>query len=214
MSSLIRVLFPMLVAVTVSVACATKEPLSWLPPASTTPLEAYLLDSGDQLRVVVYGQDDIPTDYVVDDQGFISVPLAGPINVRGMTPTQLEQAIAERMERVLVNPSVSVQLMALRPFYIVGEVRVPGEYPYVKNMTVKRAVAIGGGFTLNAYPDTVQITRQIGGRSVELRAGMDDFVYPEDVITIYEITGALGLTPEDLPVRNFGDLPERSFDLR
>lgn len=209
-----RVLFPVLMAAAFSVACATKEPLDWLPPATTSPLEAYLLDSGDQLRVVVYGQDDIPVEYVVDDQGFISVPLAGPVNVRGMTPTQLEQAIAERLERVLVNPSVSVQLMALRPIYIVGQVKQPGEYPYVKNMTIKRAVAIGGGFTLDAFVEVVQITRQIGGRSVELRAGMDDYVYPEDVITVYDVKGVLGLTQDDLPVRNFGKLPERSFDLR
>jgi polysaccharide export outer membrane protein len=161
-------------------AKASKEPLPQAGP--------YQLDSGDKLRVVVFGQEDISGEYAVDGSGFISMPLINQVQARGRTVTELEKEIAQRLQsgNVLVNPSVSVQVATFRPFFILGEVRQPGQFPYVEGMTVLTAVAMAGGFTYRAEMDSYTLTRKVGEKAVEARAERNTVVQPGDVIFVRE----------------------------
>jgi polysaccharide biosynthesis/export protein len=148
---------------------------------------AYRLDSGDHLRIVVYGDQQLSGDYIVDDEGAISMPLINRIEARGLTPTDLEQTITKRLaDGFLVDPSVNVQVQGMRPFFILGEVKQPGQYSYANSMTVLSAVAVAGGFTYRAKTDYVQITRRDGEKVVKGRADLSSLVEPGDVVFVYE----------------------------
>ena len=108
----------------------------------------YTLDSGDKLRIVVFGQEGITNSYTVGVDGNVNLPLIGSVPARGFTTQQLSGMISERLKQGYVRePHVSVEVEAYRPFFILGEVTTPGQYPYVANMTAETAIAIAGGFS-------------------------------------------------------------------
>jgi polysaccharide export outer membrane protein len=160
--------------------------------ASFPPVEAgtqgeYQLDSGDQIRIIVFGQEELSGRYTVDGAGMISMPLIPAVKARGSTTAQLEQVIGRELEKdIVIRPNVTVQIENFRPFFILGEVHNPGNYPYVHGMTVLTAVAIAGGFTPRAQKDYVSITRNVEGAAVEGRAERSTFVLPGDVIFVHE----------------------------
>jgi polysaccharide export outer membrane protein len=98
---------------------------------------AYHLDAGDKLRVVVYGQEGLTNTYAIDAGGSITLPLIGSVPARGRTPAGLAAEITGRLRNGFIRePSVAVEIESYRPFFILGEVAAPGQYPYVPNMTV------------------------------------------------------------------------------
>ena len=120
---------------------------------------AYRLDAGDKLRVVVYGQEGLTNTYAIDAGGSITMPLIGSVPARGRTPAELASAISARLRNGYIrDPSVAVEIESYRPFFILGEVAAPGQYPYVPNMSVESAVAIAGGFSPRAQRDRVTLT--------------------------------------------------------
>jgi polysaccharide export outer membrane protein len=127
---------------------------------------AYRLDAGDKLRVVVYGQDGLTNTYAIDAGGSITMPLIGPVPARGRTPAGLASEITGKLRRGYIrDPSVAVEIESYRPFFILGEVAAPGQYPYVPNMSVESAVAIAGGFSPRARRDRVTLTHTDGSGS-------------------------------------------------
>jgi len=132
--------------------------------AAPTPVPApydmpYHLDAGDRLRVVVYGQEGLTNTYSISAGGTITMPLIGPVPARGRTPQGLAADIGVRLRNGYIRePSVAVEVEAYRPFFILGEVQAPGQYPYVPNMTAESAVAIAGGFSPRARKDSVTLT--------------------------------------------------------
>ena len=115
---------------------------AWSPmPAAYAPRRAdydaaYHLDAGDKLRVVVYGQEGLTNTYAIDAGGSITMPLIGAVPARGRTPAGLAAEIAAKLRHGYIrDPSVAVEIEAYRPFFILGEVAAPGQYPYVPNMT-------------------------------------------------------------------------------
>jgi polysaccharide export outer membrane protein len=135
-----------------------------VPVAATFQDGPYTLDSGDKLRIVVFGQDALSNNYTVDAQGQVSLPLVGAVEARGLTTSQLGGAIAGRLRQNYIrDPSVAVEIEVYRPFFVLGEVTFPGQYPFVPNMTVENAIAIAGGFTPRASKDKVTITRKVQG---------------------------------------------------
>lgn len=154
-------------------------------PAAGEP--AYTLDAGDKLRVVVFGQDGITNSYIVDASGKVNLPLIGAVTARGLTNQQLSAAIAARLKQGFVRePHVSVEVETYRPFFILGEVTTPGQYPYVANMSAETAVAIAGGFAPRAYKKTVELTRKAGGQQVHSEVPLDYPVRPGDTIVVKE----------------------------
>jgi polysaccharide biosynthesis/export protein len=157
-------------------------------PVILEPQETgYALDSGDRLRVVVFGQDGLSASYSVDTGGSITMPLIGAVSARGHTPAQLQQAIAAKLKEGYVRePHVAVEIETYRPFFILGEVTLPGQYPYVANMTVETAVAIAGGYTPRAQKQRVEISRQVGGLTEKRVVSPNYPVHPGDTVQIAE----------------------------
>jgi polysaccharide export outer membrane protein len=120
----------------------------------------YRLGAGDHVRILVFGQPDLSGEFQVDGSGNMAMPLIGNINADGLSAKQLEKAIADKLSPdYLKEPRVSAEVITYRPFYIVGEVKNPGNYPYTNGMTVINAVAMAGGFTYRAREDSFYITR-------------------------------------------------------
>ena len=158
-----------------------------LPVANPAPRGGYTLDSGDKLRVVVFGQDGLTNSYNVDAGGNITMPLIGAVSARGLTTAELSAAIGARLKQGFIRePHVAVEVETYRPFFILGEVTYPGQYPFVANMTVETAVAIAGGFTPRAYHTDVVLSRTVGGQAVRATVPATTLVRPGDTITINE----------------------------
>ncbi len=144
---------------------------------------SYILGPGDRVRVIVFNETDLSGDFDVDGRGQISVPLIGEIQAGGGTVRQVERTIEEKLrEGFLRDPKVSAQVIGYRPFFILGEVRSPGSYPYVNGMTVVSAVAIAGGYTPRANRREVVIIRA----SREMKASEETVVLPGDTVRINE----------------------------
>jgi polysaccharide export outer membrane protein len=134
-------------------------PVAYVEAAPVRHDAAYHLDAGDRLRVVVYGQEGLTNTYAVSAGGSITMPLIGSVPARGRTTAGLAAEIAAKLRGGFIrDPSVAVEIEAYRPFFILGEVAAPGQYPYVPNMTVESAVAIAGGFSPRARRDSVTVT--------------------------------------------------------
>lgn len=147
----------------------------------------YLLDSGDRLRIFVYGQPNLSRTYIVDHAGQISVPLIGAVNARGLTTLGLSRVIRDRLGVDYVrDPQVTVDILQHRPFFILGEVRNAGQYPYVNGLTVETAIAIAGGYTERASTRRFRITRRIDGYVETIEAPSDYVVKPGDTVFVYE----------------------------
>jgi polysaccharide biosynthesis/export protein len=147
----------------------------------------YLLDTGDRLRIFVYGQPNLSRLYAVDHGGAISMPLIGRVPARGLTTYALESRIKSRLgAKYVKDPEVTVDVAQNRPFYILGEVRTAGQYPYVSGMTVRTAIAIAGGYTERANQRKIQISRRINGLVEKLEVPDDYVVKPGDTLLVYE----------------------------
>ncbi|MBR1124492.1 polysaccharide export protein [Bradyrhizobium lablabi] len=141
------------------VYAAAPPPVAYAAPAPVQYDSAYHLDAGDRLRVVVYGQEGLTNTYAIDAAGSITMPLIGSVPARGRTPARLAAEIAARLRNGFIRePSVAVEVEAYRPFFILGEVQAPGQYPYVPNMTAESAIAIAGGYSPRARRDSVTVT--------------------------------------------------------
>ena len=158
-----------------------------VPVAATFEDGPYTLDSGDKLRIVVFGQDALSNNYTVDAAGQVTLPLVGAIEARGLTTAQLGNAIAGRLKSGFVrDPSVAVEIETYRPFFVLGEVTYPGQYPYVPNMTVEKAIAIAGGFTPRATRDKVTITRKVQGAPARYTLPLRYPLRPGDTVEVSE----------------------------
>jgi polysaccharide biosynthesis/export protein len=145
------------------------------------------LQAGDRIRVTVYGEDKLSGDYQIDQSGQISLPLAGTVEALGLTQAELEQALAKKFRsEYLRNPKVTVTIASLQPFYLMGEVEKPGEYPYRSGLNVLTALAIAGGPTYRASKNTVQIQRrgETSMRSYPISSSVP--ILPGDVIRVPE----------------------------
>jgi polysaccharide biosynthesis/export protein len=174
------------------IALATPTPDSHFAASAqqqTAPTTAgtYLLGPNDRVRVKVYGEPDITGEYEVDTNGQISVPLAGHIGAEGLTTKQLERAIAAALSKGIVrDPRVNVEVALYRPYYILGEVKKSGEYPYRLGLTVMDAVATAGGFTYRANEGKVYLRH--AGDNAEQAVSLDSPVpvFPGDNIRVPE----------------------------
>lgn len=165
-------------------ACAPRYVASEFTVADAQP---YRLASGDRLRIIVFGQDNLSNVYAVDGSGRISMPLIGAVDAQGRTTQQLERAIEGRLRAgFLREPKVSVEVDAYRPFFVLGEVTNSGQFPFVNGMTVQTAVAIAGGFTPRGQRDWAEVTRQIDGQMVTGAVPITYPVQPGDTIVIKE----------------------------
>jgi polysaccharide export outer membrane protein len=165
-------------------ACAGSPDSCGPTAAGAGDVAGYRLGPGDQVQVTVFRQPELSGRFGLDGEAHLALPLAGEIPADRLTTRELEQAIAARLREgdYLINPQVSIQVVTYRPFYILGEVRRPGEYAYLNGMTVVNAVALAGGYTYRARPSKITV-RRAGCTFV---AGPDAVVLPGEIVTVPE----------------------------
>lgn len=166
---------------------AVAAPVAYAEPAAVRRDAPYHLDAGDKLRVVVYGQEGLTNTYAVSAGGSITMPLIGSVPARGRTTAGLAAEIAAKLRAGFIRePSVAVEIETYRPFFILGEVAAPGQYPYVPNMTVESAVAIAGGFSPRARRDSVTVTHTDASGTARYVVPPGSAVSPGDTVLVGE----------------------------
>lgn len=147
----------------------------------------YRLGNGDEVRVNVFGENDLSGTFKVDGSGFIALPLVGNMDVKGKTLREFEDALSAKLKEGYMNePKVSAEVANFRPFYILGEVQQPGTYPFTSGLTVQNAVATARGYTYRADQRRVYIKHQGDVKETETRITTTTPVLPGDTIRVPE----------------------------
>ena len=155
-------------------------------PCSAEQIE-YTFGAGDRIRITVFGHEDLSGEFTLSETGSVSLPLAGSLDLDGLTIRQAEEEVVDALKPdYLLNPRVGIEVLNYRPFYILGEVKEPGSYPYVNGMTVTEAVALGGGFTYRAKKEQVIIIRASDPARTERPVPATGVVLPGDVVKVME----------------------------
>ena len=153
--------------------------------AQTAGLEDYRLGPGDRLKVTVFGHPQESGEFEIDGSGNLAYPLLGRVPARGKTLPDLQEFIrAELDKRFIVDPRISIEVLNYRPFYIYGEVNRAGSYPFVSGLTIRRAVAIAGGFTRRARREPVTLIRERQKGVEKISSALDIPVLPGDIIEV------------------------------
>jgi protein involved in polysaccharide export with SLBB domain len=177
----------MLISACQSGGATNRQVVDSATPAQTQSNTAYTLGTGDKLRINVFGQPELSGEFVVDGTGAISLPLIGQLTAKGLSTQTLESTIAERLSSgFLLDPKVSAEVINYRPFYILGEVGRPGEYPFNSGLTVLNAVAAAGGFTYRANKKVVFIKSADGNQEIPYNLNTNTVVRPGDTLRIGE----------------------------
>lgn len=147
----------------------------------------YVLGQGDRISIQVFDEPDLTMEALVGASGIINYSYLGDVRVTGKTPFELEQQITSQLRNgYLVNPSVNVTVAQYRPFFIGGEVRSPGSYPYQPGLTLDQAIAIAGGLTDRASLRQLFIVKAGTSAGSQKKIGLSDPVGPGDTVTIKE----------------------------
>jgi polysaccharide export outer membrane protein len=170
-------------------ACATKATVissgdRYIAP---TAVEAYKLGSGDRVRVTVFREPTLSGEFQISAQGKLPLSVAGEIDVGGLTTEQVARAAEAKLAGgFLRDPRVSVEVLAYRPYFILGEVGQSGQYPYIPGLTVTSAVATARGYTPRSQQQVIYIRRE--GEAVEIAYRMTPQlrIYPGDTIRVAE----------------------------
>jgi protein involved in polysaccharide export with SLBB domain len=150
-------------------------------------LYEYRLGSADKVRITVFGEESLTGEFLVSGSGRISMPLIGEVPASGLTVAELQTAIEVKLaDGYMKMPKVSAEVLNYRPFYILGEVKKPGEYPYTNQLTVLKAVATAEGFTYRANTRRVFIKRAEASTEQEFPLTQATVVEPGDTIRIAE----------------------------
>ena len=157
------------------------------PDVTTSQSVDYRLGSGDKIRVITFGEESLTGEFVVSGSGKVALPLVGEVQAAGLTAPQFQEVVQSALRNgYLKDPKVSVEVLNYRPFYILGEVQKPGEYPYTNGLTVLNAVATANGFTYRANQKKVFIKRAGESAQHETSLTSSTPVAPGDTIRLPE----------------------------
>jgi len=180
-------------AATISFGCAQAGPPApaqaeaAVSQPTAVNLGEYRLGVGDRIKVTVYGEDSLSGQFQVGANGAVALPLIGETKARDLTTSEIQVAIADALAKGYLNqPRVSVEVLNYRPFYILGEVKKPGEYPYTNSLTVLNAVATAEGFTYRANTKEVMIKHADSKVEQSVPLTTSTVVAPGDTIRIRE----------------------------
>ncbi len=172
-------------------ACAILNPS--LPAETATmqpgnPAEGYLLEQGNHVRITVFNEPNLSGDFTLDPGANLSMTLLGSIPAGGITAKALAGRIEDRLRKdgYLQDPKVAVEVQTFRPFYVLGEVRQAGEFPYVSGMTVLSAIAKAGGYDYRAWEGEVLLVRTTNGEQKEYRAVERTPLLPGDIVKVLQ----------------------------
>ena len=155
-------------------------------------VQGYALGAGDVIEISVYDEEDLSLEVRIGLSGQISYPLLGDVAVSGLTPKQLETKLVAGLKGpYLIEPSVTVSIKEYRPFYVIGEVKQPGGYPFHPGLTVDKAISLSGGFTERASKSKIYVVHDQGANAPKrsdddkkIPVKLFDVIQPGDVITI------------------------------
>lgn len=173
-------------------ACATSAPAQGNPQdvataGTGTSIAGYKLGAGDEIKVTVFGEPDLSGPFVVDGQGAISMSLIGQVEVANLTINEASRFLETKYkDGWLKDPKVTTELVKGRPYYILGEVNRPGEFPYVSGLTVMNAIASAGDFTYRADRVRILIKNADNPNEREVELTPTTTVRPGDTIRIRE----------------------------
>ena len=172
-------LLSFLLTLTISISCAAM--------ANVDDDINYRLSTDDEISVTVFNEPDMSIEKIkVDTNGTISIPLLGQVNVKGLTVVEVEQKLLTLLVNgYLKKPDVTISISEYRPFYINGEVKQPGSYPYRRDLTIEKAVALAGGFTARASKSSISLLSENDQRVLN-KVLLNAAVKPGDVITVSE----------------------------
>lgn len=160
------------------------------PEAAPRPLDVksdYRLGAGDKVRITVYGEPNLTGEYYVSSGGILAVPLIGDVRAAGQTVPQIADAVRAKLaDGYIRDPKVAAEVLTYRPYYILGEVNKPGEYPYTSDLTVLNAVATAGGFTYRAQKKVVLIRHAQSDKEIEAPLTATTPVEAGDTVRIKE----------------------------
>ncbi|WP_240695204.1 polysaccharide biosynthesis/export family protein [Corallincola luteus] len=152
---------------------------------ANTSLENYQLGAGDEIRIHVFGEEELSVETTLGQNGKINYPYLGSVLAKGKTTQELGELIADGLRGdYLINPSVLVSIIEYRAFYIYGEVNKPGGYPFQPGLTLEKAVALAGGFTQRASTDKFELSRQDGDGKKTIVATLVTKIRPGDAILV------------------------------
>ena len=165
----------------------TTAPAAAADSDSKGPSKGYRLGTGDKVRLQVFDEQELSGEYEVDDSGYMRLNLVGQVKAAGLTVEEFERNVKVALEDgYLKDPKVTVEVINYRPFYIIGEVNKPGEYPYTNDMNILNAVAKAGGYTYRANESDVYVRRNGDTKEVPVPADQTTKINPGDVIRIPE----------------------------
>lgn len=171
-----------------TVGCAT-APIASAPPMAVeaAPAMDYVLGTGDKIRFAVFGEASMAGEFQVASDGSVALPLVGALPAAGRTVGAFQQEATEALKKgYFIDPRVSVEVINFRPFYILGEVNKPGEYPYVAGLTLNKAVASANGYTYRANTKTVAIKRAKDETERKIAADGSLLIQPGDTVRVLE----------------------------
>lgn len=155
--------------------------------AVDTGTENYRLNAGDKIKVTVFNETTLSGEFAVGTEGSVSLPLIGDIVAKDKTPQEVANEVQTRLaDGYLREPKVSIEIAAYRPFFILGEVKAPGQYPYASGMTVMNAIATAQGFSPRAERKVAYVRRAGSSSEVAMRLTPDLRVFPGDTIRLGE----------------------------
>ncbi len=150
-------------------------------------LSSYQLNSGDLIKITVFGEEDMTVETRLSDAGTISYPILGEIQVKGMTLGTLEQTIKNKLKGdYLINPKVNASIIEYRKFFVNGEVKNPGGFSFEPGLTMEKAIALAGGFTERASKKDILVARDVNGVIKEHKMTLGEKIIPGDVIKVKE----------------------------
>jgi len=157
----------------------------YLATAQAADFSDYLLGTGDKISIKVFGEEELSAEFTLSDAGTISYPFLGEIKALDMTIGELSRRISKELaDGYIVNPSVNIEVIGYREFYINGQIKNPGAYPYQPGLTLHKAVAMAGGYTERASGSKMYVLRDGTNKRQKIRNSAK--IGPGDVITIEE----------------------------
>lgn len=185
--ALLAVMALMPLAACAGPSAVSSENFASASDAPATGPSDYRLAAGDKIRIIVFNELTLTGEFNIDSDGTVAFPLLGPIPATGKTPAELATDLQNKLGAgYLKDPKISVEVLTFRPFYILGEVNKPGQYPYAPGMTVLNAVATAEGFSYRAERRVVYIRHPGSSKEIPVRVAPDLQVAPGDTIRIGE----------------------------
>lgn len=153
--------------------------------SSASDFNKYTLSTGDEIKILVYGERELTLQIKLDDDGIISYPFLGDILIKGLSLGEVESKIKKGLQDgYLREPNVNVSIINYRPFFVNGQVKKPGAFPFQPGMTVHHAITIAGGFTERASESSIYVIHK--KTTKKLKTNKDDTLKPGDTISVEE----------------------------